>query len=140
MFSDPDGSVLFSGSVAVGPETSQSLPAAFDLNPDIYTSDKMNFATKEQNIWHPRNPTFTQMIDGDLDGDGIPNFIDPDNDNDGSPDSSDTDDDNDGLLDMYDVDDDNDGIPDSCLQLDTNLDGIGAVSYTHLTLPTIYSV
>ena len=43
------------------------------------------------------------MIDGDLDGDGIPNFIDPDNDNDGSPDSSDTDDDNDGLLDMYDV-------------------------------------
>ena len=38
------------------------------------------------------------MIDGDLDGDGIPNFIDPDNDNDGSPDSSDTDDDNDGLL------------------------------------------
>ena len=130
-FSEPDGSVLFSGSITVGPETSQSLPAAFDLNPDIYTSDKMNFATKEQNIWHPRNPTFTQMIDGDLDGDGIPNFIDPDNDNDGSPDSSDTDDDNDGLLDMYDVDDDNDGIPDSCLQLDTNLDGIGDYPNDH---------
>ena len=71
------------------------------------------------------------MIDGDLDGDGIPNFIDPDNDNDGSPDSSDTDDDNDGLLDMYDVDDDNDGIPDSCLQLDTNLDGIGDYPNDH---------
>ena len=71
------------------------------------------------------------MIDGDLDGDGIPNFVDPDNDNDSSPDSSDTDDDNDGLLDMYDVDDDNDGIPDSCLQLDTNLDGIGDYPNDH---------
>ena len=65
------------------------------------------------------------MIDGDLDGDGIPNFVDPDNDNDGSPDSADTDDDNDGLLDMWDVDDDNDGIPDSCMQVDTNSDGNG---------------
>ena len=64
-------------------------------------------------------------MDGDLDGDGIPNFLDPDNDNDGAPDSSDTDDDNDGLADMYDVDDDNDGIPDSCRQLDTNGDGQG---------------
>jgi hypothetical protein len=74
---------------------------------------------------HPREQAFTQIFDGDLDGDGIPNFLDPDNDNDGSPDSSDTDDDNDGLADMYDVDDDNDGIPDSCRQLDTNGDEQG---------------
>ena len=74
---------------------------------------------------HPRNPSFTAIYDGDLDGDGIPNFIDPDNDNDGSADSVDTDDDNDGLLDMYDVDDDNDGIPDTCHQIDTNGDGNG---------------
>ena len=74
---------------------------------------------------HPREQAFTEIVDGDLDGDGIPNFLDPDNDNDGSPDSSDTDDDNDGLADMYDVDDDNDGIPDSCIQLDTNQDGQG---------------
>ena len=40
-------------------------------------------------------------MDGDLDGDGIPNFLDPDNDNDGAPDSSDTDDDNDGLCLLY---------------------------------------
>ena len=44
------------------------------------------------------NPAFNQIVDGDLDGDGLPNFIDPDNDNDGTPDSADTDDDNDGLL------------------------------------------
>ena len=74
---------------------------------------------------HPREQAFTEIVDGDLDGDGIPNFLDPDNDNDGAPDSSDTDDDNDGLADMYDVDDDNDGIPDSCRQLDTNGDGQG---------------
>ena len=74
---------------------------------------------------HPREQSFTEIFDGDLDGDGIPNFLDPDNDNDGSPDSSDTDDDNDGLADMYDVDDDNDGIPDECRQLDTNSDGQG---------------
>ena len=55
-------------------------------------------------------PSFTDIVDGDLDGDGIPNFIDPDNDNDGTPDSADTDDDNDGILDMFDPDDDNDGI------------------------------
>ncbi len=75
--------------------------------------------------WHPRNQSFTEIFDGDLDGDGIPNFLDPDNDNDGTPDSADTDDDNDGLLDMYDPDDDNDGIPDECMQLDTNGDGVG---------------
>ena len=74
---------------------------------------------------HPREQAFTEIVDGDLDGDGIPNFLDPDNDNDGSPDSADTDDDNDGLADMYDVDDDNDGIPDECMQLDTNGDGQG---------------
>ncbi len=74
---------------------------------------------------HPREQAFSEIVDGDLDGDGIPNFLDPDNDNDGAPDSSDTDDDNDGLADMYDVDDDNDGIPDSCRQLDTNGDGQG---------------
>ena len=34
--------------------------------------------------------TFTEIVDGDLDSDGIPNFIDPDNDNDGTPDSADT--------------------------------------------------
>ena len=67
-------------------------------------------------------PSFTQIIDGDLDGDGAPNFLDPDNDNDGTPDSADTDDDNDGILDMVDPDDDNDGIPDTCIQIDTNGD------------------
>ena len=101
------------------------MPDAFNMDPNIYGYSKFNFATKESNIWHPRGPAFTAMIDGDLDGDGIPNFVDPDNDNDGTPDSADTDDDNDGLLDMWDVDDDNDGIPDSCMQVDTNSDGVG---------------
>ena len=110
--------------VTVGPETSPSLPDAFNMDPNIYGYSKYNFATKERTVWHPRDPNFTAMIDGDLDGDGIPNFVDPDNDNDGTPDSADTDDDNDGLLDMWDVDDDNDGIPDSCMQVDTNSDGV----------------
>ena len=69
-------------------------------------------------------PSFTQIFDGDLDGDGIPNFLDPDNDNDGIPDSSDTDDDNDLILDMSDPDDDNDGIPDVCIVVDFNNDGL----------------
>ena len=69
-------------------------------------------------------PAFTNIVDGDLDNDGIPNF-DPDNDNDGTPDSSDTDDDNDGILDMVDPDDDNDGILDTCVNIDTNGDQIG---------------
>ena len=69
--------------------------------------------------------TFTDIVDGDLDSDGIPNFIDPDNDNDGTPDSADTDDDNDGILDMFDPDDDNDGIPDTCVNIDNNGDGLG---------------
>ena len=69
-------------------------------------------------------PAFTTIFDGDLDGDGIPNFLDPDNDDDKLPDSSDTDDDNDGILDMYDPDDDNDGIPDVCWNIDMNSDGL----------------
>jgi len=84
----------------------------------------IDFVDREK-AWHPKVQSFSNIYDGDLDGDGIPNFLDPDNDNDGSPDSSDTDDDNDGLADMYDVDDDNDGIPDTCLQTDTNLDASG---------------
>mgnify|MGYP001214008221 FL=1 len=131
-FSDPaSGSPLYSGSIDVVPETSQQLPDAFNLPADIYGADKFNFVNKEKFIWHPRSQAFTQVIDGDLDGDGIPNFVDPDNDNDGTPDSADTDDDNDGLADMYDVDDDNDGIPDSCLQLDTNSDGNGDYPNSH---------
>jgi len=74
-------------------------------------------------MYHPDDPAFTEIRDGDLDGDGIPNFLDPDNDNDGTPDSVDTDDDNDGILDMYDPDDDNDGIKDVCLRIDNNGDG-----------------
>ena len=69
--------------------------------------------------------SFTTIVDGDLDGDGIPNFIDPDNDNDETPDSADTDDDNDGILDMVDPDDDNDGIPDVCVNVDFNGDNKG---------------
>ena len=75
-------------------------------------------------------PAFTTIVDGDLDGDGIPNFIDPDNDDDNTPDSADTDDDNDGLLDMSDPDDDNDGIPDTCWNIDMNGDGLN--DYTGL--------
>jgi len=67
---------------------------------------------------------FSEIVDGDLDSDGIPNFLDPDNDNDGAPDNVDTDDDNDGQLDMWDADDDNDGIPDTCVNIDTNSDGL----------------
>ena len=70
-------------------------------------------------------PAFTTIIDGDLDGDLIPNFLDPDNDNDGTPDSADTDDDNDGILDMSDPDDDNDGIHDVCVNIDVNGDNKG---------------
>ncbi len=70
------------------------------------------------------NESFTEIRDGDLDGDGIPNFLDPDTDGDNAPDSADTDDDNDNLLDMWDPDDDNDGIPDVCTNIDTNKDGL----------------
>ena len=75
-------------------------------------------------------PSFTTIVDGDLDGDGSPNFLDPDNDNDGTPDSADTDDDNDGILDMVDPDSDNDGIADACIEIDTNGDQIS--DYTGL--------
>ena len=94
---------------------------------------------QRETLWHPRNQSFDMIIDGDLDGDGIPNFIDPDNDNDGTPDSADTDDDNDGLMDMYDVDDDNDGLPDTCHQIDTNNDGVGdyPIPYTVIEIPGI---
>ncbi len=86
-------------------------------------SGGVNFVEVEA-LYHPNAPTFTTIVDGDLDGDGIPNFLDPDNDNDGSPDNADTDDDNDGLLDMWDPDDDNDGIMDACTNVDLNGDGI----------------
>ena len=75
-------------------------------------------------------PSFTDIHDGDLDGDGNPNFLDPDNDNDGTPDSADNDDDNDLLLDMWDPDDDNDGIADTCWNIDVNGDGLN--DYTQL--------
>ncbi len=78
-------------------------------------------------------PSFSTIIDGDFDGDGIPNFLDPDDDNDETPDSADTDDDNDGLLDMWDPDDDNDGIPDVCINIDTNGDEINDYTGTNTT-------
>ena len=80
-------------------------------------------------------PAFTTIVDGDLDGDGIPNFLDPDNENDGTPDNVDTDDDNDGILDMVDPDDDNDGIPDVCINIDTNGDGIDDYLRDNSSLP-----
>jgi len=86
-------------------------------------SGGVNFVALEA-LYHPLSPTFTTIVDGDLDGDGIPNFLDPDDDGDGLPDSADTDDDNDGLLDMWDPDDDNDGIRDECTNVDYNNDGI----------------
>ncbi|DAC24532.1 MAG TPA: hypothetical protein D7H94_01560, partial [Candidatus Poseidoniales archaeon] len=82
-------------------------------------SFSVDYVTLESQ-YHPNSPAFTSIVDGDLDGDGIPNFLDPDNDGDGFPDSADTDDDNDGILDMFDPDDDNDGIKDVCLRIDTN--------------------
>ena len=101
----------------------------------IWEANRVNAATatssgyfsaleEEATITSQGTPSFTQIIDGDLDGDGIPNFLDPDNDNDGIPDSSDTDDDNDTILDMSDPDDDNDGIPDVCVVVDFNSDGL----------------
>ena len=78
-------------------------------------------------------PAFSSVIDGDLDGDSLPNFIDPDQDGDGTPNSADNDDDNDGLLDMYDPDDDNDGIPDACMNLDTNGDDISDMTGVNTT-------
>ena len=90
----------------------------------VDADDEFDFAGGENGDGAAGTPSFTEIFDGDLDGDGIPNFLDPDNDDDETPDSSDTDDDNDGLLDMYDPDDDNDGIPDVCINIDTNRDGL----------------
>ena len=96
----------------------------------VDANDEFDFAGGETGDGAAGTPAFTTISDGDLDGDGIPNFIDPDNDDDDVPDSSDTDDDNDGLLDMYDPDDDNDGIPDVCWNIDVNGDGLN--DYTGL--------
>ena len=96
----------------------------------VDANDDFDYAGGENGDGAAGTPAFTTIVDGDLDGDGIPNFIDPDNDDDNVPDSSDTDDDNDGLLDMYDPDDDNDGIPDVCWNIDTNGDGLN--DYTGL--------
>ena len=100
----------------------------------LWEANRVNAATSTISGYYPLfeeativsegTPSFTQIIDGDLDGDGIPNFLDPDNDNDGTPDSADTDDDNDSILDMSDPDDDNDGIPDVCVIVDYNNDGL----------------
>ena len=96
----------------------------------VDANDDFDWAGGENGDGAAGTPAFTDIIDGDLDGDDIPNFLDPDNDNDGTPDSADTDDDNDGLLDMYDPDDDNDGIPDVCWNIDMNKDGLN--DYTGL--------
>ncbi len=93
-------------------------------------SGGLNFVDLEA-LYHPGNETFTTIVDGDFDGDGIPNFLDPDNDNDGTPDSADTDDDNDGILDMSDPDDDNDGILDTCSNVDYNNDGLNDFTGTN---------
>ena len=90
----------------------------------VDANDEFDFAGGTNGDGAAGTPAFTEIFDGDLDGDGIPNFIDPDNDGDGLPDSSDTDDDDDGILDMFDPDDDNDGIPDVCWNIDTNKDGL----------------
>jgi hypothetical protein len=95
----------------------------WSLNEYAQYSGGVDFVAQEA-LYHPGAVTFTTIVDGDLDGDGIPNFLDPDNDNDGLPDNVDTDDDNDGLLDMYDPDDDNDGILDACTNVDLNGDGL----------------
>ena len=93
----------------------------------------------EENTYHTENPL---SMPRDIDSDGICDFIDGDDDNDGW---SDIDEEkctlaSESLYDIEDVlsypeDTDNDG---NCNELD--LDDDGAVSYTHLTLPTIYSV
>ena len=44
------------------------------MDPAAYGTDTFDFVTKERTIWHPLEQTFTQIIDGDLDDDGIPNF------------------------------------------------------------------
>ena len=135
----------------------------FDIHPWRFDSPTVNISTAPGILWdpavripwssyesfvggldyvalealnHPRSQSFSEIVDGDLDGDSIPNFLDPDDDNDGAPDSTDTDDDNDGLADMYDVDDDNDGIPDECTQRDTNGDESGDYPHTNSPIQT----
>ena len=76
-----------------------AVPWAF--NSYALYSFSIDYVTLESQ-YHPNSPAFTSIVDGDLDGDGIPNFLDPDNDGDDLPDSADTDDDNDGILDMFD--------------------------------------
>ena len=49
-----DRTSQFEGRVIVGAETSQTLPDAFNLDEDIYGTDKFNFVTKERTVWHPR--------------------------------------------------------------------------------------
>ena len=58
----------------------------------VDANDEFDYAGGATGDGAAGTPSFTDIIDGDLDGDGIPNFIDPDNDNDGTPDSADTDD------------------------------------------------
>ena len=110
-------------------------PVNWDFNSYRAYSGGVNYLSEELNRVNAPNapfysggpsgtPAFTTIVDGDLDGDLVPNFIDPDNDNDGTPDSADTDDDNDGILDMVDPDDDNDGIPDTCTVIDVNNDNL----------------
>ena len=96
----------------------------------VDANDEFDYAGGATGDGAAGTPSFTDIIDGDLDGDGIPNFIDPDNDNDGTPDSADTDDDNDLILDMFDPDDDNDGIPDVCVNIDFNNDGLSDYTWT----------
>ena len=98
-------------------------PVQWQFSDYMQYSGGVNYVTLEA-TFHPGNPTFTTIWDGDLDGDGIPNFLDADIDNDGNPNSIDADDDNDGLLDMWDPDDDNDGIRDVCWDIDINGDGL----------------
>jgi hypothetical protein len=115
-------------------QTNEYLAYSGGVDYVLWEANRVNAATSTISGFYPLfddativaegTPSFTQIIDGDLDGDGIPNFLDPDNDNDGIPDSSDTDDDNDTILDMVDPDDDNDGIPDVCVIIDLNGDGL----------------
>ncbi len=53
-------------------------------------------------------------VQGDADGDGVPNVLDPDSDNDGVPDGAEApgDADHDGVSNVVDPDSDNDGVPD----------------------------
>ncbi len=58
----------------------------WSLNQYAQYSGGVDFVAQEA-LYHPGAATFTTIVDGDLDGDGIPNFLDPDNDDDGLPDA-----------------------------------------------------